>query len=65
MNWRWPLWCGPAELPDEPGRFGTVRKHEVHTGVDLYTYPGMPVLAVEAGVVVAIEKFTGLEAGSP
>lgn len=65
MTWLWPLWCGPAELPDEPGRFGAVRKHDIHTGVDLYTYPGMPVLAVEDGVVVAIEKFTGPEAGSP
>jgi len=65
MIWKWPLWAGPAELPDEPGQFGTLRKHDIHTGVDLYTYPGMPVLAVEAGVVVAIEKFTGPEAGSP
>lgn len=65
MIWRWPLWCGPAELPDEPGRFGAIRKHDVHTGVDLYTYPGMPVLAVEDGVVVGIEDFTGPKAGSP
>ena len=65
MNWRWPLWCGPAELPEDPGTFGAVRRHDVHTGIDLYTYPGMPVLAVEDGVVVAIEKFTGAEAGSP
>jgi murein DD-endopeptidase MepM/ murein hydrolase activator NlpD len=65
MSWRWPLWAGPAELPDEPGRFGAIRKHDVHTGVDLYTYPGMSVLAVEPGVVVGIEKFTGPKAGSP
>lgn len=65
MTWRWPLWCGPAGLPDEPGRFGAVRRHDVHTGVDLYTYSGMPVLAVEEGVVVAVEKFTGPAAGSP
>lgn len=53
MTWAWPLWEGPAALPDGPGRFGAVRKHDVHTGIDLYTYPGMPVLAVEDGVVVA------------
>lgn len=64
MTWRWPLWMGPAELPDAPGRFGAVRRHDVHTGLDLYTYPGMPVLAVEAGIVVAIEDFTGPKAGS-
>ena len=64
MIWKWPLWCGPAELPDEPGRFGTVRKHDIHTGIDLYTYPGMSVLAMEDGDVVAIEDFTGPKAGS-
>lgn len=52
-------------MPDEFGRFGAVRRHDVHTGVDLYTYSGMPVLAVEGGIVVAIEKFTGPDAGSP
>ena len=65
MTWRWPLFEGPARLPDEPGRFAAVRRHDVHTGVDLYTYSGMPVLAVEDGVVVAVEKFTGPEAASP
>lgn len=65
MTWRWPLWAGPAEFPDAPGRFGAVRRHDVHTGVDLYTDPGMPVLAVEAGVVVAVEDFTGPKANSP
>ena len=65
MTWRWPLWCGPTSLPDGPGQFGAVRKHDIHTGVDLYTYPGMPVLAVEDGVVVGIEIFTGPRAESP
>lgn len=65
MTWNWPLWCGDAGLPDAPGQFGVVRKHDIHTGVDLYTYPGMPVLPVEDGVVVAIEDFTGPQAGSP
>jgi len=65
VTWRWPLWGAPPRLPDEPGQFGAVRKHDIHTGVDLYTYPGSCVLAVEDGVVVAIEDFTGAVAGSP
>jgi murein DD-endopeptidase MepM/ murein hydrolase activator NlpD len=66
-TWRWPLFEGPRQMPDPkgPGAFGAVRKHDIHTGVDLYTYPGMSVLAVEDGVVVAIEDFTGPKAGSP
>lgn len=60
-------WASPvaAVMPDAPGRFGAVRKHDVHTGVDLYVDPGTPVHAVEDGVVVAVEHFTGPAAGSP
>lgn len=64
-SWEWPLWCGPKKMPDEPGLFGAIRKFDIHTGVDIYTYPGMPVLAVEDGIVVKIEDFTGEKAGSP
>lgn len=64
-TWTWPLYEGPRIWPDAPGQFGAIRKHDIHTGVDLYTYPGMPVRPVETGVVVAIENFTGLSAGSP
>jgi len=63
--WRWPLFEGPVVWPDGPGTFGARRKHDVHTGVDLYTWPGMSVLAVEPGVVVAVEDYTGPNAGSP
>jgi len=52
-------------MPEDPGRFGAVRKHDTHTGVDLYTRLGMPVVTVEKGIVVGIEKFTGPDAGSP
>lgn len=65
MSWIWPLVSVCAGMPDEPGRFGTVRKYDVHTGVDLYAEPGTLVQAVEDGVVVAIEDFTGPRAGSP
>lgn len=47
------------------GKFGAVRTHDVHTGIDLYTKEGAYVRAIEAGLVVAIEDFTGLSAGSP
>jgi murein DD-endopeptidase MepM/ murein hydrolase activator NlpD len=63
--WIWPLFEGPRVWPDVPGQFGAIRKHDIHTGIDLYTYSGMPVMAVEPGVVVAIEDFTGPKAGSP
>lgn len=54
-------------MPESPsqGAFGAIRRHDVHTGVDLYAEPGVAVFAVEDGVVVAIEEFTGARAGSP
>lgn len=48
-----------------PGGFAFVRKQSVHTGVDLYCSHGEKVVAVEDGMVVAIEYFTGPEAASP
>jgi murein DD-endopeptidase MepM/ murein hydrolase activator NlpD len=65
MRWTWPLAYSPRVLPDAPGQFGAVRKHDVHTGVDLYAEPGTPVHAVEDGLIVSIEDFTGPSAGSP
>jgi len=53
------------QLPPPQGRFGAVRKFDVHTGVDLYCEPGATVLALENGLVVDIIDFTGPEAGSP
>ena len=49
----------------EPGAFGAIRKHDIHTGIDLYCSDNEPVFAVEDGTVVAIEDFTGPGAGSP
>jgi hypothetical protein len=49
---------------DGPGKFGAVRKHDIHTGVDLYCDQGQPVRAVEPGTVVAVLQFTGPKAGS-
>lgn len=54
-------------VPKAPsqGAFGVARKHDVHTGVDLYTHNGAPVRALQAGEVVKIEDFTGAKAQSP
>lgn len=55
----WPmLGCRPL-LPDEVGRFGAIRRHEHHSGIDLYCELGTKVIAVEDGEVIAIEHFTG------
>ena len=63
--WSWPLAGLAIAVPIEgPGKFGAVRKHDIHTGVDLYCAEGQPVQAVEAGTVVAILPFTGPKADS-
>jgi hypothetical protein len=41
------------------GMFGAERKHDIHTGIDLYTIRNSPVFAMEDATVVAIEEFTG------
>lgn len=64
MPWKWPL-KSPILLPDTPGCFGAERTKDIHTGVDLYCEPDTEVVAVEDGVVVGIEIFTGKNAGSP
>ena len=53
------------EWPGIEGSFAAVRKHDIHTGIDLYCKPGSRVLAIESGIVVAVENFTGPKAGSP
>ncbi len=52
-------------LEPHPGAFGVARKFHTHEGIDLYCADGTPVVAMEAGKVVAIEDFTGTAAGSP
>jgi murein DD-endopeptidase MepM/ murein hydrolase activator NlpD len=55
------------DIPEDghPGSFGAVRKFDIHTGVDLYCQPGVPIFAVEEGVIVEVEIFTGPRAESP
>jgi len=64
--WLWPLEKRvPIPARGHPGAFGTMRKHDVHTGVDLYCAEGSRVLAVEDGYVKFVVPFTGPKAGSP
>lgn len=65
-RWSFPMFwdrCTGVPIGSHPGSFGAIRKHDCHCGVDLYCTEGTPVLAVEPGVVVSIEDFTGHAAG--
>lgn len=45
-----------------PGRFGASRKHDIHTGIDLYANPReLLVGAFENGKIVSIGPFTGVD----
>ena len=46
-------------------RFGAYRKHDVHTGIDLFCEPGTPVYAIEKGVITNISWFTGVAVDMP
>jgi hypothetical protein len=51
-------------LMTHPGRFGASRKHDIHTGVDLYAdETDLRVHAFENGKVVSVGPFTGVNAG--
>lgn len=68
MSWKGTDFTLATEIPllgRHPGAFGVERKHHRHEGVDLYAAERSAVAAMEAGTVVAIERFTGPEAGSP
>lgn len=52
-------------LPKEHGAFAAVRKHDIHTGIDLYCNPGAHVFAIESGFVSDVGNFTGDNADSP
>lgn len=53
------------KLPGPEGSFAAVRKHDIHTGVDLYADVGTRVTAIEKGTIVSIVPFTGIMAESP
>lgn len=52
-------------IPNHYGAYLQKRRHDVHTGVDLYAEDGAPVYAVEDGEVVIVKWFTGEKAGCP
>jgi murein DD-endopeptidase MepM/ murein hydrolase activator NlpD len=61
-----PLKNFKLEIPygKHPGAFGFKRKYDIHTGIDLYCNDSDSVFAIEDGVIVNIEQFTGPEVGS-
>lgn len=61
----YPLVGTKPLFPDAVGKFGVQRRHEYHSGVDLYCEVGTLVCAVQDGVVVAIENFTGPDSTPP
>ncbi len=52
-------------IDSHPGSFGVIRKHDTHFGVDLYCQDRTEVFAVEDGVVINIQPFTGEKVESP
>jgi len=46
-------------IGDDLGAFGVERKHDIHTGIDLYCDKYAEVHSMEDGIIVAIEWFTG------
>lgn len=54
-----PIPCGLSH----PGAWGIQRKHDIHTGIDLYAPHGAPVKAILPGKVEQIEQFTGKAIG--
>jgi murein DD-endopeptidase MepM/ murein hydrolase activator NlpD len=66
MTWHRPIKRVPL-IPQgsHPGAFGTVRRFDIHTGVDLYCVDDEPVRAVEDGRAICVDGFTGLSVGSP
>jgi murein DD-endopeptidase MepM/ murein hydrolase activator NlpD len=63
MTWFQPL--QNMQFPIGLGEFAAVRKHHTHEGVDLYGEPDDNVYAVEDGIVVAYEWFTGENSKPP
>ena len=68
-----PMWssawsesnCSGIPITGHQGSFLHKRKMHTHTGVDLYTKDGQTVYAMESGIVVGIEDFTGIKQNMP
>ena len=64
IRWVRPISNVPGvPVGTHPGAFGTQRKHDVHTGVDLYCNEGDGVYSCTDGLVVEVGEFTGPSAG--
>jgi phosphopantothenoylcysteine decarboxylase len=64
LRWQFPLLqCSGVPVNYHPGAFGFHRRKNHHTGVDLYTNDGALVRAVEDGIVVNVDDFTGPKVG--
>lgn len=65
-RWHFPLfYCRGVPIGTHLGSFGVKRHNTHHTGVDLYSIDNYIVKAMEAGVVVSVQKFTGPQVGTP
>lgn len=65
VNWIFPVESNAIPIGNHPGAFGFTRKHDIHSGVDLYCTSNATVYAVEAGEIIKIGPFTGPSAGFP
>jgi phosphopantothenoylcysteine decarboxylase len=65
--WKYPIAIDYKFIPKfpHPGAFGAIRKHDIHTGVDLYCDLHTLVHTCQDGVIVDISQFTGKDVGSP
>ena len=52
------------DIPNH-GRFGGVRKHDIHTGVDIYCGDNEQIYSIEKGIVIGIFDFTGPNVDTP
>lgn len=59
------IYNGTIPDPTSPNAFGAIRKHDVHTGVDLFCPEGSFVYAIESGTVIGVFQFTGVDVGMP
>lgn len=64
---KWPLKDKTPAIPSEGhvGDFAFRRSFYYHPGIDIYCEKGREVVAIESGIVVGFEHFTGAGANPP
>ncbi len=61
---KFPLYsCNGIPINYHQGAFGFNRKHDIHTGVDLYCEANSQVYSMLDGIVVGLGRFTGKSVG--